>query len=104
MKEYKMYTLYKANDGKHKFFVILPNGEKDGHMKTKKISFGAVGYSDYTIHKDSDRKDRYVLRHKKDRLDDPYHPGFWAMFVLWNYTSLTKSFKDAVKRAKKILK
>ena len=32
----------------------------------KKISFGAKGYSDYTKHKDKDRKDRYIDRHRKN--------------------------------------
>ena len=32
----------------------------------KTIHFGAVGYSDYTKHKDPDRKDNYISRHKKN--------------------------------------
>ena len=31
----------------------------------KTIHFGAKGYSDFTIHKDEERKDRYINRHKK---------------------------------------
>ena len=31
----------------------------------KTIHFGASGYSDYTKHKDDDRKERYLARHKK---------------------------------------
>ena len=33
----------------------------------KTVSFGAKGYSDYTLHKDPERKERYVSRHKKKR-------------------------------------
>ena len=31
----------------------------------KKISFGASGYSDFTKHGDTDRKDRYIARQKE---------------------------------------
>ena len=32
----------------------------------KTIHFGVAGYSDYTKHKDPDRKDNYISRHKKN--------------------------------------
>jgi hypothetical protein len=32
---------------------------------SKTISFGAKNYSDYTIHKDNLRKERYIIRHRK---------------------------------------
>ena len=32
----------------------------------KTISFGAKGYSDFTQHKDSERKQRYLNRHKQN--------------------------------------
>ena len=52
-----MYYPYPANDGKHKYYIITDTG--------KKLLFGAYGYSDYTIHKDEKRKQRYISRHKK---------------------------------------
>ena len=33
--------------------------------RIKKVHFGARGMSDYTKHKDSARKSRYIKRHKK---------------------------------------
>ena len=54
------YYPYPANDGKHKYYFIT----KSGH----KVSFGAAGYSDYTKHKDKDRKQRYIDRHKNKRI------------------------------------
>ena len=33
--------------------------------RTKTIQFGATGMSDYTKHKDSERKQRYLNRHKQ---------------------------------------
>jgi hypothetical protein len=38
-----------------KYDALLPNG--------KTVSFGAKGYSDYTIHKDPARKHNYLNRH-----------------------------------------
>jgi len=38
----KYYFPYKANDGKHKYYIITRND--------KKIYFGAAGYYDYTIY------------------------------------------------------
>ena len=52
----KNYYPYPANDGKHKYYIITKSG--------RKISFGAVGYSDFTKHKDEDRKQRYINRHR----------------------------------------
>ena len=34
---------------------------EDGRTKT--VPFGATGFSDYTLHKDKDRKERYIARH-----------------------------------------
>ena len=39
--------------------------EKNG-QKIKTIQFGAQGYDDFTTHKDSDRKDNYLSRHRND--------------------------------------
>jgi hypothetical protein len=37
--------------------------------KVKTVQFGAKGYEDYTVHKDKDRRTRYLKRHSKDRTD-----------------------------------
>lgn len=56
----------------------------------KIIHFGAKGFSDYTQHKDKERRDRYRSRHKKIRLKDGSYayknknqPAFWAYNILW---------------------
>ena len=61
-------------------------------MKIKKyiLSFGAVGYSDYTIHKDFERKERYVARQSKHEdwhKSGLYTAGFWSRWLLWNLPS-----------------
>ncbi len=49
------YILRHSKKKTKKYDLILPNH--------KTISFGAKGMSDYTIHKDSKRKERYINRH-----------------------------------------
>ena len=56
-----------------KLLKIVPstNNQKkyDAHFeigsKKKKISFGSKGSEDFTIHKDTERKRRYLGRHRK---------------------------------------
>jgi len=63
--------------------------------------FGAVGYDDYTTHKDVDRWNNYITRHQKDlRTNDPRRAGYLSMFILWNKPSFAASVKDYQKRLK----
>ena len=69
----------------------------------KTIHFGAKGYSDFTIHKDEERKDRYINRHKKtENWNDPQTAGFYAKNILWNKKSVKASVEDTNKRFKNI--
>ncbi len=69
----------------------------------KTIHFGAKGYSDFTIHKDEERKDRYINRHKKtENWNDPKTAGFYAKNILWNKKSVKASIEDTNKRFKNI--
>jgi len=82
----------KANDGKYKYVATFSNG--------KRVKFGAFGMSDYTIHKDKDRRNLYRLRHKKD-LDtrDPMRAGYLSYYLLWgDSTDLKQNIKDYNKR------
>ena len=72
---------------------------EDGRTKT--VPFGATGYSDYTIHKDKDRKERYIIRHKanEDWSSQGYETaGFYSRWILWNLPSLRASVADTIKR------
>jgi len=71
--------------------------EKNGKMYTRKL--GAAGMSDYTIHKDKERRERYISRHKKDlRTNDPMKPGYLSMYILWNKPSVKTSLADYKRR------
>lgn len=56
--------------------------------------FGQQGASDYTKHKDVERRNRYIRRHLKDLRGNPKKAGYLSMFVLWNKPSLQASWAD----------
>lgn len=96
----KTFTLYKSKTSGKKWDVYLPGKTE----RLKKISYGAAGMSDYTIHKDRERRERYRQRHKNDKINDPYKPGFWSWWHLWGRSNDPKTaFKQAVSKAKKLI-
>lgn len=61
----------------------------------KTISFGQKNASDYTKHKDPERKQRYIDRHKKnENWNDPKTAGFYAKHILWNKPTIKSSIAD----------
>ena len=65
----------------------------------KTIHFGADGFSDFTIHRDNQRKERYLKRHKKrENWNNPMTAGSLSRYILWNKPTLTESIKDYKKR------
>ena len=63
--------------------------------RIKNVNFGAAGMSDYTIHKDRLRKQRYLDRHSKnEHWNNPLTPGSLSRWVLWNKPSLKTSIAD----------
>jgi hypothetical protein len=86
------YYPFVANDGKHKYYVIVP--------PNKKVFFGQAGASDYTIHKDDERKLRYIKRHSNENWSKSgiNTAGFWSRWMLWNKKTLQSSYNDIKKR------
>jgi len=85
--------LTKSDNPNKKWMVILPDG--------KKVRFGGniPRYDDFTQHKDEERKERYLERHKKrEDWNDMETAGFWSRWILWNKPSLRDSIKDTNKR------
>ena len=77
------------------------NGKKyDAVIDGKKtVSFGATGYSDFTKHKDEDRKKNYIARHKPNQdWKDHTTAGFWAKNILWNKPTIEISIRDTNKK------
>ena len=70
---------------------------------SKTVSFGQKGASDFTKHKDRDRKERYIDRHKKNEnwnASGAKTAGFYSKHVLWNKPTLKASIDDINKRFK----
>lgn len=67
----------------------------------KTIHFGANGYSDFTIHKNNERKQRYINRHKKrENWENPCTAGSLSRYILWENPSLSKSIEFYTHRFK----
>jgi len=81
-----MIYLSKSTRSGKKWDVVLP----DGH----KVSFGAVGYQDYTEHHDPERMHRYVMRHQRhEDWKDIHTAGFWSRWLLWSEPTMNKAIK-----------
>ena len=66
----------------NKYVVTLSNG--------KKLHFGSSHYPDFLIHKDKERKDKYLARAKKIKnkqgeltYTNPESSNFWSVNLLW---------------------
>ena len=75
------------------------NKKFDAFIDGKKISFGAAGYEDFTIHKNPERKERYITRHRKN---GKWGIEFYSRWVLWNMPTIETSIADLNKRYKDI--
>jgi len=93
-----MDIVISKSDNKHKKFKAIIDGKKTVHL-------GAKGYDDFTTHKDKDRKDNYIARHRKREdwtktgVDTA---GFYAKHILWNKGTLNKSVNDLNKQFKSL--
>ena len=66
----------------NKYMVKLPNG--------KKVHFGSPKYEDFTIHKDEERRKKYLARAKKIKnkngeltYTNPESSNYWSVNLLW---------------------
>ena len=67
------------------------------------VSFGQEGASDFTKHKNTDRKEIYIDRHKKNEdwtKTGVKTAGWMSKHVLWNKPTLKASIDDINKRFK----
>jgi hypothetical protein len=76
-----------------------PSKKFDVRLLGKTVSFGAKGMSDFTLHKDPLRKERYLERHaKNEHWEDVLTAGCWSRWLLWNKPSLRASARDMERR------
>ena len=77
---------------KYDAYFMLDNGRQ------KKVSFGASGYSDYTINKDDERKELYIRRHRsRENWNNPLTAAALSRWILWE----KKTLKAAITAFKK---
>ena len=72
-------------------------------VNEKTVHFGAIGYEDYTTHRDEKRKASYLARHRTKEdwtLSGVDTACFWALHLLWNEPSLSASVADVNRRFK----
>ena len=70
---------------------------------SKTVSFGQKMASDFTKHKNPDRKEAYIARHKKNEnwgASGAKTAGCYSKHVLWNKPTLKESIDDINKRFK----
>lgn len=86
--------LSKMSSGEKKFQAVFFDDKTGKKLKT--VKFGQRGYEDYTIHHDSKRMERYLVRHQK-REDwtraGKYSAGWWSRWLLWSKPSFTEALK-----------
>jgi len=91
----KLVKVVKSKKAGKKYEAIFKNPETG---REKHIHFGQATSSDYTKHKDKDRRNRYIFRHMKDtKTGNPARAGFLSLYILWNKpTFLTGKFPTKI--------
>jgi hypothetical protein len=91
----RLKTIRKSHKKEKKWDAVF---EKDG--KEKVVPFGATGYSDFTKHKDTRRRARYLKRHSGmgEHWNKPDTPGALSKWILWNKPTFKASVADFKKK------
>lgn len=97
-----MITFYLSkSEKKNKKYTVRFTNPKTNRINN--IHFGDSRYEDYTMHKDKDRKNSYIMRHQdKEDWDDYTKSGFWAKHILWNKKTIPLSIQDIESKFKNI--
>ena len=94
--KYTHVTIKKSTrSGKKKMAVF----ENKNTSRKKTIHFGQAGASDFTKHKDKERRSRYLSRHKKrENWNKCDTAGALSRWVLWNKPSMNGSISSFKKK------
>ena len=82
-------------DGKKYTLIFFDNERK----KIRTTHFGSAGMSDYTKHKDDERKQRYLDRHRaNENWNDYMSAGSLSRWILWHKSTISASYNDYLKK------
>tara|TARA_R110001632_G_scaffold96217_1_gene202457 strand:- start:435 stop:734 length:300 start_codon:yes stop_codon:yes gene_type:complete len=88
--------LIKLTGDKKKYKAIFYD---DDRKKIKTTKFGSAGMSDYTKHKDKERRKRYLDRHRaRENWMDYKSAGSLSRYILWNLPTIKESLNSYRKR------
>jgi len=89
-------VIKKSTNPKKKYMAVFYDENK---KKIKTTHFGAAGMSDYTKHKDQERKKRYLSRHKKrENWNNYMSAGSLSRYILWGEPTLRLSINKYKQR------
>ena len=95
---YHKVVIKKSSKSAKKKMAVFTNSDT-GRKKT--THFGAAGMSDYTKHKDTARKSRYLARHKKrENWNNCSSAGALSRWILWGEPTLKSSITKFKKKFK----
>ncbi len=89
----KLLSVKKSTAKGKKWTATFQNGEK-----TKKVNFGATGYTDYTKGATDEQRKSYRARHKSGATAAPDTPNALSYNILWGSS---KSFSSNLSTFKK---
>jgi len=96
MPKYDMMVVKKSDNPKKKYMAIFTDSETG---RKKRTYFGASGATDYLLSKETDRRERYRSRHKKDlQTNDPTRAGFLSYYLLWGDSTSLRTNITAYKK------
>jgi hypothetical protein len=90
----KQAIISKSKAKGKKYKILLVTYKKGQKPKFKTLNIGQAGASDFTIHKDTERRERYLNRHRARenwKKSGWQTAGFWARWLLWNKPTLKGS-------------
>ena len=89
-------VIQKSHNPNKKYDAIVDSG--------KIISFGAAGYSDYTVHKDPLRKQNYIKRHSNEdwSRSNLLSAAWLSRYILWEKPSLEEAIRNANQKYKDV--
>tara|TARA_R110000868_G_scaffold112831_4_gene303424 strand:+ start:1001 stop:1309 length:309 start_codon:yes stop_codon:yes gene_type:complete len=98
MRKYDKVVIKKSTNPKKKMMATFSDSSNP-NSRSKTTHFGSSGYSDFPTHKDEERRQLYLNRHRKrERWDKPTTAGSLSRWILWNKSSRSASISDYKKR------